>query len=45
MFSSQTPAILPIGNVAVQTTIKELFGIHNKEEMILYAEKWSPYPS
>jgi DNA-3-methyladenine glycosylase II len=44
MFSSQDPAIL-IGDVAVQTTIKELFGIHNKEEMILSAEKWSPYPS
>ena len=45
MFSSQNPAILPIGDVAVQTTIKELFGIHNKEEMILYTEKWSPYRS
>ena len=44
MFSSHTPAILPIGDVAVQT-IKELFGNHNKEEMILSAEKWSPYPS
>jgi DNA-3-methyladenine glycosylase II len=45
MFSLQALDILPIGDVALQTTIKEMLGIHNKEEMLLYAEKWSPYRS
>ena len=45
MFSLQAADVFPIGDVAVVNTIKELFDIHSKEEMILVAEQWSPYRS
>jgi len=45
MFSLQAADVFPIGDVAVVNTIKELFNIHSKEEMLLLAEKWSPYRS
>lgn len=45
MFSLQAPDIIPLGDIAVINTIKELLGIHDKQEMENYAEKWSPYRS
>ena len=45
MFSLQAADVFPIGDVAVVNTIKELFDLHSKEEMLLLAEKWSPYRS
>lgn len=45
MFSLQAADVLPIGDVAVVNTIKELFDIHSKEEILSLAEKWSPYRS
>jgi len=45
MFALQTPDIIPIGDIAVVNTIKELFDIHTKEEIRSYTEKWSPYRS
>ncbi|MBL0013767.1 MAG: DNA-3-methyladenine glycosylase 2 family protein [Flavobacterium sp.] len=45
MFSLQAADVFPIGDVAVVNTIKELFDLHSKEEMLLLAEKWSPFRS
>jgi DNA-3-methyladenine glycosylase II len=45
MFSLQVTYIIPIGDIVVVKTIKELLGIHDKQEMGVYAEKWSPYRS
>ena len=45
MFCLQAPDLLPLGDIAVVNTIKELLDIHDKEEMEKYAEKWIPYRS
>ena len=45
MFSLKAADVFPIGDVAVVNTIRELFDMHSKEEMLLLAEKWSPYRS
>ncbi len=45
MFSLQAPDIIPLGDVAVINTIKELLDIHDKQEMENYVAKWSPYRS
>lgn len=43
MFSLQSPDIIPLGDIAVVNTIKELFEIHTKEEMELLSQNWKPY--
>jgi DNA-3-methyladenine glycosylase II len=43
MFSLQSPDIIPLGDIAVVNTIKELFDIHTKEEMTTLSENWKPY--
>jgi DNA-3-methyladenine glycosylase II len=45
MFSLQAPDIIPLGDVAVLNTIKELLDIHDKEEMEKYVSNWSPHKS
>lgn len=45
MFSLQAPDIIPLGDIAVVNTIKELLDIHDKKEMEVYVAKWSPYQS
>ncbi|CAM2835438.1 DNA-3-methyladenine glycosylase family protein [Flavobacterium frigoris] len=45
MFCLQAPDLLPLGDVAVVNTMKELLNIHDKEAMEVHAEKWSPYRS
>ncbi|UOK43550.1 MULTISPECIES: DNA-3-methyladenine glycosylase family protein [Flavobacterium] len=45
MFCLQSPDIIPLGDIAVVNTIKELFDIHEKEAMATYAENWKPYRS
>ena len=45
MFCLQAPDLLPLGDVAVVNTIKELLDIHNKEDMEMHTIKWSPYRS
>jgi DNA-3-methyladenine glycosylase II len=45
MFSLQAPDIIPLGDIAVVNTIKELLDIHDKQEMENYVAKWSPYKS
>jgi len=45
MFCLQTPDIIPLGDIAIINTIKELLDIHDRLHMETYAEKWSPYRS
>jgi DNA-3-methyladenine glycosylase II len=45
MFCLQAPDLLPLGDVAVVNTIKELLDIHEKEAMELHTKKWSPHRS
>ncbi len=45
MFSLQAPDVIPLGDIAVVNTIKELLDIHDKQEMENYVAKWSPYKS
>lgn len=45
MFCLQEPDLMPLGDIAVINTIKELFDIHDKQEMEIHAEQWSPYRS
>ena len=45
MFSLQAPDVIPLGDIAVFNTIKELLDIHNKQEMEVYVSKWSPHKS
>lgn len=45
MFSLQEMDIIPLGDIAVVNTIKELLNIHDKQEMENYVAKWSPYRS
>lgn len=42
MFSLQAPDIIPLGDIAVINTIKELLNIHDRQEMENYVAKWSP---
>ena len=43
MFAMQSPDIIPLGDIAVVNTIKELFDVHTKEEMTALSENWKPY--
>ncbi|MBF4494018.1 DNA-3-methyladenine glycosylase 2 family protein [Flavobacterium sp. MR2016-29] len=45
MFCLQEPDLIPLGDIAVINTIKELLDIHYKQEMEIHAEQWSPYRS
>lgn len=45
MFCLQMPDIIPLGDIAVVNTIKELLAIDNKAIMQSYVEKWSPHKS
>jgi DNA-3-methyladenine glycosylase II len=45
MFCLQAPDLLPLGDIAVVNTIKELLDIHEKEAMEIHAQKWIPYRS
>lgn len=45
MFCLQKPDIIPLGDIAVVNTIKELLAIEDKVLMQSYVEKWSPYKS
>ena len=45
MFCLQSPDIIPLGDIAVVNTIKELLDIHEKGAMEKYVENWAPYRS
>jgi DNA-3-methyladenine glycosylase II len=43
MFCLQKQDVLPIGDVAIVNTMKELLTFDDKEQMVEYAKLWSPY--
>ncbi|MGO4772476.1 DNA-3-methyladenine glycosylase [Flavobacterium sp. W22_SRS_FK3] len=45
MFCLQEPDLIPLGDIAVINTIKELLNIHDRQEMEIHVEQWSPYRS
>ncbi len=45
MFALKSPDILPIGDIALLNTARELFKIQTKEEILLYSENWKPFRS
>jgi DNA-3-methyladenine glycosylase II len=45
MFCLQEPDLLPLGDIAVVNTIKELLDIHDKTIMETFTINWSPYRS
>ena len=45
MFCLQLPDIIPLGDVAIVNTIKELLAIEDKVLVQSYVEKWSPHKS
>ena len=45
MFCLQKVDVFPIGDIALQNTLKELYSVSTKEEMIILSENWKPYRS
>ncbi|MFQ3173624.1 MAG: DNA-3-methyladenine glycosylase II [Flavobacterium sp.] len=45
IFCLQNPDLLPLGDVAVVNTIRELFLVESKEKMAIYGIRWSPHRS
>lgn len=45
MFCLNSLDIIPLGDIAVVNTMKELFNLHTKEEMEEKAQEWQPYRS
>jgi DNA-3-methyladenine glycosylase II len=45
MFCLQEPDLLPLGDIAVVNTIKELLDIQEKQQMEVHTLDWSPYRS
>ncbi len=45
MFCLNSLDIIPLGDIAVVNTLKELFNLHTKEEMEKKTQEWQPYRS
>ena len=43
MFCLQSPDIVPLGDIAIKNTLKELYHCQTHEEMQLISENWKPY--
>jgi DNA-3-methyladenine glycosylase II len=45
LFSLQSPDIIPLGDIAIINTIKELYYCQTKEQIALISENWKPHRS
>lgn len=45
LFCLQHKDIFPVGDIAVMNTIKELYGVKTREEILTVAANWHPYRS
>jgi DNA-3-methyladenine glycosylase II len=45
LFCLQKENIFPVGDIAIQHTMREFFNHHATQEMQVYANNWSPYKS
>ncbi len=43
MFCLQSPDIVPLGDIAIKNTLKELYNCQTHEEMQLISDNWKPY--
>lgn len=43
MFCLQSPDIVPLGDIAIKNTLKELYSCQTEEEMKLISDNWKPY--
>lgn len=43
MFCLQTPDIIPLGDIAIKNTLKELYNCQTLEEMETLSDNWKPY--
>lgn len=43
MFCLQSPDVIPLGDIAIKNTIKELYDFHTIEEMQDLTNTWKPY--
>ena len=43
MFCLQTPDIIPLGDIAIKNTLKELYNCQTQEEMENLSDDWKPY--
>ena len=43
MFCLQMPNIIPLGDIAIKNTLKELYNCQNQEEMEILSNNWKPY--
>jgi DNA-3-methyladenine glycosylase II len=43
MFCLQSPDIIPLGDIAIKNTLKELYNCHTYEEMVAVSEQWKPF--
>ncbi|TGD57382.1 DNA-3-methyladenine glycosylase family protein [Flavobacterium humi] len=43
MFCLKSPDVIPLGDIAIVNTMKELLSIQDKQEMEVYARNWAPH--
>ncbi|MEC4049516.1 DNA-3-methyladenine glycosylase 2 family protein [Flavobacterium sp. SUN046] len=43
MFCMQLPDIIPLGDIAIKNTLKELYGCQTYEDMVSVSKAWKPY--
>ncbi|WP_395065908.1 DNA-3-methyladenine glycosylase family protein [Flavobacterium sp.] len=43
MFCLQSPDIIPLGDIAIKNTLKELYNCQSQEEMQVLSNSWKPY--
>ncbi|HLA55442.1 MAG TPA: hypothetical protein VK623_05050 [Flavobacterium sp.] len=43
MFCLQSQDIIPLGDIAIKNTIRELYDLHTLEEMAVLSDNWKPY--
>lgn len=43
MFCLQSPDIVPLGDIAIKNTLKELYNCQTEAEMKLISDNWKPY--
>jgi DNA-3-methyladenine glycosylase II len=43
MFCLQSPDIIPLGDIAIKNTLKELYQCQTQEQMALLSDNWKPF--
>ena len=43
MFCLQMPDIIPLGDIAIKNTLKELYNCQTQEEMVILSDNWKPF--